>query len=339
MGSYGLELKDLEELLVNMNEKKFRAKQIFHGIYKDFIDDFTELTTIKKDLAIKLNEVIPLKHFKLVKRQISNDKTEKFLFELDDHELIETVLMDHNYGLSLCVSSQVGCAMGCAFCASGLLGLKRSLTTDEIVNQVVEVSKITKKRISSIVVMGIGEPFTNYHNVMKFIRIINYDLGLAIGARHITVSTCGIVPKIYDYAYEGLQTNLAISLHAPNDAIRDRIMKINHKYSINEVCKAVKDYIDITNRRVTIEYILLDGINDSHENALELAKLLKGLNVYINLIPYNSVNENEFRRSKRIDEFFDDLKKQGLNVTARKEQGGDIDAACGQLRSLNMHKK
>ena len=246
--------------------------------------------------------------------------------------------MTHDYGYSVCVTSQVGCNMGCKFCASGLKKKKRNLETYEMVLEVLTVAKLTNKRISHIVVMGIGEPFDNYDNVLKFLEILNHPLGLEIGQRHMTVSTCGIVPKIYDYAKFKLQVNLAISLHAPNDEIREQIMPINKKYKINELFEALRYYIKETNRRITIEYILINDLNDTVECANELADLLRGMNAYINLIPYNEVSENEFKRStlEHRQKFYDTLKKRGLNVTLRKEQGSDIDAACGQLRSKHL---
>lgn len=339
MKAYDFTLEELENYIVEKGEKKFRGKQIYLGLYKELVSDYKEISTLKKDFAEELNKEISIPEIKLRNRQISSDETEKFLFELEDGALIETVLMKHNYGLSLCVSSQVGCPMACKFCASGAHGLQRNLDVYEMVMQVVNVEKITSKRISSVVVMGIGEPFLNFDNVLKFVNIINSDFGLAIGARHITISTCGLVPQINEFSNETKQINLAISFHASNDTIRDELMPINKKYPIKELVKAIDDYIGKTDRRVTIEYILLDNINDKKENALELGSLFRGMNVYINLIPYNETSNNDYRRSKRIDEFYDALKKQGLNVTTRKEQGHDIDAACGQLRSKTMNKK
>ena len=240
--------------------------------------------------------------------------------------------MPHDYGYSLCVSSQVGCPMACSFCASGAYGFKRNLETYEMVLQVLDVERYSKKKISSVVIMGIGEPFLNYDKVIKFVRIVNNDNGIAIGARHITISTSGIIPKFKDFENENFQVNLAISLHASNNELRDKLMPVNKKYNIEELISAVKTYIEHTNRRVTIEYLLIDGVNDLDINAKELGKLLKGLNVYVNLIPYNETSNNDYKRSKRTNIFFDLLKKEGLNVTVRKEHGHDIDAACGQLR-------
>ncbi|MDO4975462.1 MAG: 23S rRNA (adenine(2503)-C(2))-methyltransferase RlmN, partial [Alphaproteobacteria bacterium] len=254
---------------------------------------------------------------------------------LDDHSKVEAVLMIHDYGNSLCVSTQVGCNMGCAFCESGRRKNLRNLESYEMVSQILLVEADLNIRISHIVLMGIGEPFDNYDNVMRFIKIINCNKGIDIGARHITVSTCGIVPKIKDFADENTQVNLAISLHAPNDELRSKLMKINKVYNLKQVLDAVKYYIDKTNRRVTFEYIMLKGINDGFKEALELAKLLKDLNAYVNLIPYNETSHIEFKKTNEegILKFYDILKKNNINVTIRREFGSEVDAACGQLRS------
>ena len=338
MKVYDLDLCDLENFIENMGEKKYRAKQIFLSLYKDRVTSYDEITTLKKEFRDKLKEELEFPSIELVNRQVSTDTTEKFLFKLNDGNLIETVLMPHDYGYSLCVSSQVGCPMACSFCASGAYGFKRNLETYEMVLQVINVEKISEKKISSVVIMGIGEPFLNYDKVIKFIRIINNDFGIAIGARHITLSTSGIIPKFKDFENEKFQVNLAISLHAPNNELRNKLMPVNKKYPLEELIEAVKTYINNTNRRVTIEYLLIDNINDTDTNAKELAKLLRGLNVYVNLIPYNETSNNDYKRSRRTNIFFDLLKKEGLNVTVRKEHGHDIDAACGQLRGKMMGK-
>ncbi|MGM9970905.1 MAG: 23S rRNA (adenine(2503)-C(2))-methyltransferase RlmN [Anaeroplasmataceae bacterium] len=337
---YGLSLDDLKEYFISIGLKPFRAVQVYEWIYRNKIRNFNDITNIKKDVLQKLSEDFSLELFKIKDHQIASDGTHKFLFELSDGNLIETVLMCHPYGYSACVTSQVGCNMTCAFCASGMKKKLRNLEASEIVLQLMSVMNELDLRISHVVVMGIGEPFDNYDNVMKFLHIINNPHGLEIGARHISVSTCGVVPRIYDYANEDLQSNLAISLHAPNSQIRNELMPINKAYDITELIKALKDYIAKTNRRVTIEYILLEGINNSEKNALELAHLLKGMNVYVNLIPYNEVKEKPFKRStiENTNKFFDTLKKCGINVTQRYEYGSDIDAACGQLRSKHMNK-
>ena len=246
--------------------------------------------------------------------------------------------MYHDYGISVCVSSQVGCNMGCKFCESGRLKKVRNLETYEMVEQILLIEQDIKQRMSSVVIMGIGEPFDNYNNVLNFIKIINSDLGIAIGARHITVSTCGLIPKIKEFSNENIQVNLAVSLHAPNNVLRNKIMPINKAYPLKDLIVTLKEYIKKTNRRVTIEYVILDKVNDSRENALELANLLKGMNVYVNLIPYNETNNLDFKKSDRsnILKFYDTLKKQKINVTIRKEFGANIDGACGQLRSKEV---
>jgi 23S rRNA (adenine2503-C2)-methyltransferase len=340
---YSLTLEDLEEFLLNRESKKFVAKQLYNWLYQNFIGSYEEIKNVKKETIDLLKENFYISSLELVKKMVSEDKTEKYLFRLSDDSLIETVLMRHNYGLSVCVSTQVGCNMGCAFCASGLKGKVRNLKAGEIVEQVIKVQKELVKnneRLSHVVIMGIGEPFDNYENVLKFIKIINNPLGLGIGARHITVSTCGIVPKIYEFSDFPLQVNLAISLHAPNNEIRNKLMRINKVYPIEEIIKAVRYYIKKTNRRVTFEYILLHDINDSLEHAKELAKLISGLNAYVNLIPYNDVAETGFKRAlkTRYLEFYDVLKKHGISATIRREKGSDINAACGQLRINEMRK-
>ena len=296
------------------------------------------MTNISKSLREKLTKDFSMHKIKLLIKQ-QGENVNKYLFELEDGNKIESVLMFHDYGISICVSSQVGCNMNCAFCASGMHKKIRNLTTAEIVLQVMSVSNIIGKRISHVVIMGIGEPFDNYDNVTRFMRIANEPKGLEIGARHISVSTCGIVPKIYDFANEEMQSNLAISLHAPTDEIRNQIMPINKAYPLEVLIKAIKDYIEKTNRRVTLEYILLRDLNDTKECANKLASLISGMNVYVNLIPYNEVKEKPYKRSlpNVMKEFYDTLKKRGINVTLRQEQGHDIDAACGQLRSKKMN--
>lgn len=337
---YGYSEDMLKQYLISLGEKPFRSSQLIEWIYRHKISSFDEITNIKKDLIKKIKDDFIIDSLECVTYQKSTDGTCKFLFRLSDGNLIETVLMNHDYGYSVCVTTEVGCNMGCAFCASGMKKKLRNLTTSEIVLQVMMVSKIAEVRVSHVVVMGIGEPFDNYDNVINFLKIINHPLGLEIGARHITVSTCGLVDKIYEYSNFDLQVNLAISLHAPTNEIRDKIMPINHAYKIEKLIDAIKYYIEKTNRRVTIEYILISGLNDTAECANKLCDLLHGLNVYVNLIPYNEVIEKPFKRSKKEDmvNFFDILKKRRINVQLRKEQGGDIDAACGQLRSKHMNK-
>lgn len=336
---YDLTLDDLKKYFISIGLKPFRAIQVYEWLYRFHVRSFDLMTNIKKEVIEYLKQDFEIKLYEVVDHQKSADGTEKFLFKLQDGNLIESVLMRHNYGTSICVTSEVGCNMGCAFCASGMKKKLRNLSAGEMVLQLESVYEVIKEKISHIVVMGIGEPFDNYQNVINFLHIVNEPHGLEIGSRHISVSTCGLVPMIYEYAKEDLQSNLAISLHAPNNEIRDQIMPINKAYRIEELVKAISDYIIATNRRVTIEYILIDGLNDSIKCANELADLLHGLNVYINLIPYNEVKEKPFKRSKKeqMRKFYDTLKKRSMNVTLRLEQGADIDAACGQLRSKHMN--
>lgn len=296
------------------------------------------MTNIPKALRERLAEHFVITTLKTLVQQTSKDGTMKFLFELHDGYSIETVLMRHDYGNSICVTTQVGCRIGCTFCASTLGGLKRNLQAGEIVAQVVKVQKAldeTNERVSSIVVMGIGEPFDNYDELIKFLKIVNHPKGLHIGARHITVSTSGIIPKIYQFADENMQINFAISLHAPNTELRSKLMPINRAYKLPELMEAVRYYIEKTGRRVTFEYGLFGGVNDQIEHAEELAELIKGLKCHVNLIPVNYVPERNYVRTPReqIFAFEKTLKKHGINVTIRREQGHDIDAACGQLRA------
>lgn len=328
---------DLVNYLNDHNIKKFKANQIFDWLYKKRVFDYDNMSNINLDLRNILKDNLDIEMLELVKKQTSKD-TNKYLFRLKDGNLIEAVLMKHDYGNSLCVSSQVGCNMGCRFCESGRLKKIRNLETNEMVKQILMVENEEHLRISSVVVMGIGEPFDNYDNLIRFLKIINDDKGIAIGARHITVSTCGIVPKIKEYADLNTQFNLALSLHAPNNKLRSELMLINRAYNIDDVMEALKYYIKKTNRRVTIEYIMLKDVNDTKECALELAQLLNGMLVYVNLIPYNETSHIEFKKSDKIMEFYDVLKKNGINVTVRREFGGQIDAACGQLRAKEVEK-
>lgn len=329
----------LEEYFLSINEKKFKALQVFEWLYDKKVYDIDEFSNIKKEVRNKISETFDFSFIKIVKKETDCDAS-KFLFELADNNYIEAVLMRHDYGLSVCVSSQVGCNMGCAFCESGRLKKVRNLETYEMVEQIILIEKEIKERISSVVIMGIGEPLDNYINVINFIKIINDPKGLAIGARHITLSTCGLIPKIYELAQLPLQINLAISLHASNNDLRNKLMNVNKVYNISQLIQAIKDYIAQTNRRVTIEYVMLSMVNDNEENAIELANLLKGLNVYVNLIPYNETSHIAFKKSSknRIMKFYDTLKKNNINVTVRKEFGSKISAACGQLRSKEVEK-
>ena len=335
---YGIELKKLEEEMLALGQKKFRATQLFTWLYEKKATSFDEMSDISLKFREVLNELYYIELPKVVVRQDAMDGTIKLLVEVDNGAKVECVLMRYEYGNAICVTSQVGCNMGCAFCASGLLKKNRNLETHEIVGQVLLMNKLLEEeneKVTHIVVMGTGEPFDNYENVLDFVRIMNHPKGLEIGARHITVSTCGIVPKIKEYAHEGLQVNLAISLHAPNNELRNKIMKINHAYPLEELMEAIKYYESVTSRRVTFEYIMLKELNDNIKEAKELAHLVRGINAYVNLIPYNEVSEMPFRRSnrERVKTFMDYLKQNGVNVTVRKEFGTDIDAACGQLRA------
>jgi 23S rRNA (adenine2503-C2)-methyltransferase len=335
---YDLGFDELKEFLVSNGQKKYRAEQIWHWLYKQKVSSFSEMANLPSDLIELLDKNFKIQGLELVLKHTSTDGTMKCLYSLHDGHLIESVLMKHHYGNSICVTTQVGCNIGCSFCASGLLKKKRDLTAGEIISQIIETEKLLGERIAYVVVMGIGEPFDNYDRLIRFLTTINHPKGLAIGARHITVSTSGIVPKIKEYAHFPLQVNLAISLHAPNNTIRTKLMKINQAFPVEEVIGAIKYYLSVANRRVTIEYILIDDLNDTQEVALELVKVLRGLNVYVNLIPYNEVIEAPYKRSKSetMVAFYDTLKKNNIQVTLRKEQGHDINAACGQLRSQHL---
>lgn len=340
---YSYSLPQLEEIMLSMGQKKFRATQLFKWIYEKGVTNFDDMSDISLSFKEVLKQEFCLNIPTIFKKQVSSDGTIKLLLELEDGSKVETVLMRYNYGLVACVSSQVGCNMGCAFCASGLFKKQRNLEVHELVGQILVLNNLLKEenaKVSHIVLMGTGEPFDNYDNVMSFIRILNHPYGFAIGARHITVSTCGIVEKIKQYANEGLQINLAISLHAPSDKIRNKIMPISLKYKMEDLMDAIKYYETTAKRRVTIEYILLDGINDSEEDAKELASLIKGTLAYVNLIPYNPVNEMKYKRTSgnKVHKFMDALIKLGINARIRKEFGTDIDAACGQLRAKNEKK-
>lgn len=334
MNIYGLTIEEMEEYFLSLGSKAFHAKQLFSWLYEKRIEDYKDITDIKKELVEKVCSEYSFNRLKIVEIQEDTD-VNKYLFELSDGEHIEAVLMRHDYGNSICVSSQVGCNMGCKFCESGRRKKVRNLEAYEMVLQILMIEKELGMRISHVVVMGIGEPFDNYDNLVKFLKIINHPKGLAIGARHITVSTCGIVPKIKEFSELDLQINLAISLHAPNNELRNKIMPINKVYSLDVLIPSLKEYLEKTNRRITFEYILLSGVNDTEENALELARLVKGINCYINLIPYNETNNIDFKRSSTIQimKFYDILKKNKINVTIRREFGSKISAACGQLRS------
>lgn len=332
---YDFSKEKLENFFLENNEKKFKATQVYEWLYKKRVDSFEEMTNVSKDTIALLKSNFELQKLKLITSQSDVD-VDKYLFGLADGNKIEAVLMNHDYGYSLCISTEVGCNMGCLFCESGRLKKVRNLKPSEMVLQILQVEELKKVRISHIVLMGIGEPFDNYDNVIDFVNIINDPKGIDIGARHITISTCGLIPKIKEFSKLDKQVNLAISLHAPNNEIRNKLMPINKAYPIEELIKTLKEYINLTSRRVTFEYIMLDGINDSISNAKELATLLKGMNAYVNLIPYNSTsNDSLFKKSskEKIMAFYDALKKNNINVTIRKEFGSKVMAACGQLRA------
>ena len=334
MNIYDYTIKQLEDYFISKGEKKFKAVQVFEWLYQKRVKSFDEMTNIKKEVISYLKEDFKINSLEILTKQEDVDVI-KYLFKLEDDNKIEAVLMKHDYGNSLCVSSQVGCNMGCKFCESGRLKKVRNLNTSEMVLQLLKIEEDLNIRISHLVLMGIGEPFDNYENVIKFIDIINTPKGIALGSRHITVSTCGIIPKIKEFIKDGKQVNLAISLHASNDKLRNQLMPISKVYKLDDLMKTIKEYIKQTNRRVTFEYILLKGVNDKYENAVELSKLLKGMNCYVNLIPYNETSHIEFKKSDQntILKFYDTLKKNNIGVTIRREFGKKVSAACGQLRA------
>lgn len=341
---YDLTFKQMQEMLEAHGQKAYRAKQIFSWLYRKRVSSFDEMSDLPKSFIEQLKQEYSIEPLKEIQRQVSHDGTIKFLAELQDGSSVELVLMHFQYGDSLCVTSQVGCNMGCSFCASGLLKKQRDLTAGEIVGEVMFVQKQLDKegrRVDNIVVMGTGEPFDNYTNVMNFCSIVNSDLGLAIGSRHITISTCGIVPKIKEFAQGHYQYNLAISLHAPTNELRRKLMPIAKAYPLDELMQALREYSEDNHRRLTFEYILLHGVNDSDEMAITLANLVRGMNAYINLIPYNQVDENGFIGvdDKKALHFYDILMKHGVKATLRQKHGDDIDAACGQLRAKHERNK
>ena len=331
---FGETLKDLENYFESKNSKPFHAKQVFKWLYQKKINDIELMTDIKKEMQDKMKRDFSYEFIKI--KNVEKDKlVNKYLFELNDHEHIEAVLMFHDYGKSVCISSQVGCNMGCKFCESGRRKKVRDLESFEMVQQLLLIEEDIKSRISHVVIMGIGEPFDNYDNVIKFIEIINNAHGLAIGSRHITVSTCGIIPKIEEFKNFPYEVNLAISLHSADQDLRKSIMPIAKVYPLELLMNSLNNYLDSGKRRITFEYIMLDNINDKEEDALKLVKLIKGMNAYVNLIPYNETDNIQFKRSStlKITRFYDILKKNNVNVTIRKEFGTNISAACGQLRS------
>ena len=334
-------LDELQNELLALGEKKYRAEQIFKWIYVDKVKEFDEMTNLSIELREKLKKEYTMCNFKILKKQEASDGTKKYLFDLLDGNAIESVLMEYHHGKTICVSSQIGCKMGCKFCASTGIKFIRSLTCGEIVEQVLAVEQDIGDKISNIVFMGIGEPFDNYENVMKAIKIINNQKGLNIGARHISISTSGLVPMIYKFADEELQCTLSISLHATNDEKRSSMMPINNRYNIKELMEACKYYINKTNKRISFEYALAKDNNDNLDDAKELVKLLKGMLCHVNLIPINKIENGNYVKStnENIIKFRDFLNKNGIVATIRRELGSDIDAACGQLRRKSLKEE
>jgi len=327
--------KELIAFMEEMGEKAFRAKQIYQWIHEKQVDSFEEMTNISKKLIEILKEKTYLTSLKIEQVQISKlDGTRKYLFLLEDGNVIESVLMRYKHGNSVCISSQVGCRMGCRFCASTLDGLVRGLTAGEMLDQIYQIGKDIGERISNVVVMGSGEPLDNYDNLLKFIELLTDENGINISQRNLTVSTCGIVPKMKELADEKLAITLALSLHASNQSKRLELMPIANKYAISEVVDACKYYFEQTGRRITFEYSLVGGVNDTDDDARELAQLIRGINCHVNLIPVNPIKERDYVQSnaKVIEAFKNKLEKAGINATVRREMGRDIDGACGQLR-------
>ncbi|MBR3887915.1 MAG: 23S rRNA (adenine(2503)-C(2))-methyltransferase RlmN [Clostridia bacterium] len=326
------ELSELEEEMINLGEKKFRAKQIFAWLYRG-VNSFDEMTDLSKDLIEKLKANYTLECIFLDDFQTSKDGTVKYLFRLVDGHKVESVLMKYKFGYSVCISNQIGCKMGCTFCASAKIGFVRNLTPGEIVGQVLKIQEHSGEKVSNIVFMGIGEPFDNYDNVLKAIRLLNDPKALNIGARHMSVSTCGLVDGIKKFADEKIQCNLCISLHSSRDEVRTEMMPINKRYSISEVLDACREYIKKTNRRITFEYALVNGVNDNREDAIHLARLLHGILCHVNLIPVNKIKDGKYEKSsvEKMMKFRDTLNEKGIVATIRRELGSDISAACGQL--------
>ena len=333
-------LEELKEEMKNLQEKPFRAEQIFQWLYQEKVKSFDEMTNLSLDLREKLKQNYTICNYNIIKKQESKDGTKKYLFDTLDGNAIETVLMQYHHGFSICISSQIGCKMGCKFCASTGIDFVRSLTTGEILEQIIAVEQDEKIRISNVVFMGIGEPLDNYENVVKAIKLINHPKGLNIGARHISISTSGLVPKIYQLAEENIQCTLSISLHATNNEKRSSMMPVNNSYPIEELLTACKDYIAKTNRRISFEYALAKDNNDNLEDAKELVKLLKGMLCHVNLIPINKIENGAFTKAsnENIMKFRDYLNDHRIVATIRRELGSDIDAACGQLRRKNTNK-
>ena len=330
-----LSLAELEADMIEMGEKAFRAKQIYQWMHQKLATSFDEMTNLSKEIRNRCKERYDLTVLEMVERKVSAiDGTQKYLFRLEDGNVIESVLMKYQHGNSVCISSQAGCRMGCRFCASTLDGLERCLTPSEMLEQIYRISQISKERVSHVVIMGTGEPLDNYDSVLRFLLLISDPYGLHISQRNITLSTCGLVPKIRKLAEEQLQITLALSLHAPNDEIRQKLMPIANRYSIEETLAVCREYFEKTKRRISFEYSLIQGLNDQEEHAHCLAKKIVHMNCHVNLIPVNPIQEREYRQTERaeIDRFKKVLEKNGINVTIRREMGRDIQGACGQLR-------
>ena len=331
-------LDELKTELINLGEKSYRAEQIFKWLYIDKVKSYDEMTNLSLDLRKKLSENYDICNFKIIKKLESKDGTKKYLFHLSDENAIESVLMEYHFGRTVCVSSQVGCKMGCKFCASTGIPFERNLTSGEIVEQILAIEQDTNSKVSNVVFMGIGEPMDNYDNVMNAIKILNNPKGLNIGARHISVSTSGVVPKIYQFADENIQCTLSISLHSANNEIRSSMMPVNNAYNIQELIKACKYYIEKTNKRISFEYALAKDNNDNLKDADELINLIKGMLCHVNLIPINKIENGKYTKSslENIIKFRDYLNEHGIVATIRRELGSDIDAACGQLRRKSL---
>lgn len=334
-------LEELTEVAAELGEKPFRGRQLFEWVHGKQVRSFDEMTNLSLSFRQKLAENFQVSGVREVAKQVSaGGDTAKYLFALPDGHVIESVWMKYRHGNSVCISSQVGCRMGCTFCASTLTGLERNLTAGEMLSQVYEIQRETGERVSHVIVMGMGEPLDNYDNLLKFIRLLSEQKGIGISQRNITVSTCGLTEQMRRLMEEHLQITLAVSLHAPNDAIRRETMPVANKYSIEEIFQACREYFETTGRRITFEYSMIRGINDREEHARELAERCKGLNCHINLIPLNEVKERNCLRSEAsdIEKFKIMLEKYGRNVTIRREMGSDIDAACGQLRKQFLNQ-
>lgn len=326
--------EELAEEIAALGLPAFRARQIFSWLQQRGAENFEEMSDLSKPLRAQLQEHFTLCCCRILRRQVSADETVKYLFELIDGECIESVLMRYKYGYTLCVSSQVGCKMGCAFCASTLGGFVRSLTASEILGQIHAAQRDRQVRVSHVVLMGMGEPLDNFDNVMRFLSLVSDDRGLNIGMRNISLSTCGLVPRIYDLMERNLQLTLSISIHAPNDAIRQKIMPVSRRYSMQELLRACRAYAAHTGRRISFEYTMIQGVNDSDACAAELARRLRGMLAHVNLIPANEFKESPFARSRteQVERFASVLRQHGVNATIRRSLGSDIDASCGQLR-------